>query len=97
MVRFRDAQCGFKAISRRTADLLLPLVKDIGWFFDTELLILAEKNGFRIKEVPVRWHDDPDTRVKVISTALHDLAGLTRLKLGGLKSASKQLSISLAK
>ena len=91
MVGFKDAQCGFKAISRRTADLLLPLVKDVGWFFDTELLILAEKNGFRIKEVPVRWHDDPDTRVNVISTAIHDLTGLMRLKLGGLRSASRQL------
>ena len=94
MVGFRDAQCGFKAISRRAADLLLPLVKDLGWFFDTELLILAEKNGFRIKEVPVRWHDDPDSRVRVIGTAMHDLTGLARLRLGGLRAASKRLAAS---
>jgi glycosyltransferase involved in cell wall biosynthesis len=91
-VGFKDAQCGFKALSRRTADLLLPLVKDTGWFFDTELLILAEKNGFRIKEVPVRWYDDPDTRVDVLSTAIHDLTGLARLKLGGLRRASRALA-----
>ncbi len=96
MVGFKDAQCGFKAISRRTADLLLPLVKDVGWFFDTELLILAEKNGFRIREVPVRWQDDPDTRVKVFSTAMHDLTGLARLKFGGLRSASRALEAVLS-
>ncbi len=92
LVGFKDAQCGFKALNRRTADLLLPLVKDTGWFFDTELLIFAEKNGFRIKEVPVRWHDDPDTRVDVMSTAIHDLTGLARLKLGGLRRASRALA-----
>ena len=94
-VGFRDAQCGFKAVSRRAADLLLPLIKDTGWFFDTELLIVAEKNGFRIKEIPVRWHDDPDTRVRVFSTAMHDLAGLARLRLGGLRGASARLRRSL--
>lgn len=92
---FRDAQCGFKAISRRAADLLLPLVRDVGWFFDTELLLLAESNGFRIKEIPVRWCDDPDTRVRVISTAVHDLAGLARLRLGGLRAARRALRSSL--
>ncbi len=91
LVGFRDAQCGFKAITRRAADLLVPLVRDTGWFFDTELLILAEKNGFSIKEVPVRWHDDPDTRVRVLSTAAHDLAGLARLRFWGLRSASRRL------
>jgi glycosyltransferase involved in cell wall biosynthesis len=91
-IGFKDAQCGFKALSRRGADLLLPLVKDTGWFFDTELLILAEKNGFGLKEIPVRWHDDPDTRVKVVSTAMHDLIGLARLKFGGLRAASRALA-----
>lgn len=81
--RFTDAQCGFKAVSRRAADALVPLIRDNNWFFDTELLILAEKKGYRIKQVPVHWVDDPDSRVKVIRTALEDLRGLWRLKRAG--------------
>lgn len=80
---FHDAQCGFKAVSRRAAENLLPLVKDNAWFLDTELLLLAEAAGYRIKEIPVRWEDDPDTRVKVISTAWEDVKGLLRLRFGG--------------
>ena len=90
-VRFRDAQCGFKAISRKAARELAPLVVDNGWFFDTELLILAEKNGYRIAEIPVRWEDDPDTRVKIVKTAYEDMKGLFRLRFGGLKRASERL------
>ncbi len=81
--RFTDAQCGFKAVSRRAADALVPLIRDNEWFFDTELLILAEKKGYRIKQVPVHWVDDPDTRVKVVDTASKDLKGLWRLKRAG--------------
>jgi glycosyltransferase involved in cell wall biosynthesis len=62
--KFSDAQCGFKAITRDAVQALLPLVRDGEWFFDTELLILAERRGYRLKEVPVRWSEDPDTRVK---------------------------------
>lgn len=91
-VRFRDAQCGFKAISVEAARELAPLVVDNGWFFDTELLILAEKNGYRIAEIPVRWEDDPDTRVKIVKTAYEDLKGLFRLRFGGLRKASARLS-----
>ena len=90
-VNFNDAQCGFKAISRSTAGKIVPLIKDNGWFFDTELLIVADKCDYRIKEVPVRWSDDPDTRVKVFSTALYDLCGLARLKFGGLRSNKSKL------
>ena len=89
---FRDAQCGFKALSRRAARELVPLVHDTGWFFDTELLILAEKNGYRIKEVLVKWTDDPDSRVEIMKTAYEDMRGLLRLRLGGLRKASKRLS-----
>lgn len=78
--RFSDAQCGFKAISRAAARHLLPLVEDTGWFFDSELLILAEKLGYRILDLPVRWVDDPDTRVKIVSTAWEDVKGLVRVK-----------------
>ena len=81
--KFSDAQCGFKAISRRAAQLLIPMVEDQGWFFDSELLILAEKGGYRIKDVPVEWVDDPDSRVNVVKTARDDLKGLLRLRMGG--------------
>ncbi len=90
--KFEDAQCGFKAISRAAAQDLIPLVEDTGWFFDSELLILAEKNGYKIKEVPVRWQDDPDSRVDIVRTAYGDLAGLVRLRTGGLKRASRALA-----
>ncbi len=81
---FRDAQCGFKAISAAAATELTPLVKNNHWFFDTELLLIAENSGYRIKEIPVHWEDDPDTRVKVVSTAWEDIKGLLRLRFGGL-------------
>jgi putative flippase GtrA len=77
--RFSDAQCGFKAIRRDVAAQLLPLVEDDEWFFDTELLIVAERAGLRIHEVPVDWVDDPDSRVDVVRTALADLRGMGRL------------------
>ena len=81
---FRDAQCGFKAMSRAAAEVLLPHIRDNGWFFDTELLVIAEKRGFRWKEIPVAWEEDPDTRVKVVKTAIDDLRGLARLRFGGM-------------
>jgi putative flippase GtrA len=76
---FSDAQCGFKAMRRDAADRLLPLVTDNEWFFDTELLVLAERHGLRIYEVPVDWVDDPDSRVHLASTVLGDLKGIWRL------------------
>jgi glycosyltransferase involved in cell wall biosynthesis len=79
---FSDAQCGFKAIRREQARVLLPLTEDTGWFFDTELLVLAERAGLRIHEVPVDWIDDTDSRVDIVSTALADLRGIWRLSLG---------------
>jgi putative flippase GtrA len=77
--RFSDAQCGFKAIRADRAHELLPLVQDRGWFFDTELLVLAERSGLRIHEVPVDWTEDPDSRVDIVSTALADLRGVVRM------------------
>jgi hypothetical protein len=79
-----DAQCGFKAMSRAAADKLLPQVVDDGWFFDTELLIRAEKSGCGIKQVPVRWTDDPNSHVRILKTAMQDLRGIWRLKREGL-------------
>ncbi len=81
-VRFSDAQCGFKAIRREQARVLLPLTTDTGWFFDTELLVLAERAGLRIHEVPVDWIDDLDSRVDIVATALADLRGMARLGRG---------------
>lgn len=80
--QFHDAQCGFKAVSRRAAVNLLPLIEDNEWFMDTELLLLAQAAGYRIKEIPVLWVDDPDTRVKIVSTARDDIKGLLRLRCG---------------
>jgi putative flippase GtrA len=79
---FSDAQCGFKAIRADAARVLLPLVRDGDWFFDTELLVLAERAGLRIHEVPVDWVEDPDSRVAIVPTALEDLRGVTRLAAG---------------
>jgi putative flippase GtrA len=79
--RVRDAQCGFKAVRATVARRLLPAIEDDGWFFDTELLLLAERNGLRIHEVPVDWIDDTDSRVHVVSTAVADLKGAGRMAL----------------
>ncbi|MGU3654198.1 glycosyltransferase [Mycolicibacterium sp. A43C] len=79
---FSDAQCGFKAIRADVARQLLPHVRDTGWFFDTELLVLAERSGLRIHEVPVDWVDDPDSRVDIVATAKADLLGIGRLLRG---------------
>jgi glycosyltransferase involved in cell wall biosynthesis len=77
--RFSDAQCGFKAIRSDVARRLLPDVRDDGWFFDTELLVLAQRQGLRIHEVAVDWIEDPDSRVALAATALGDLRGVWRL------------------
>lgn len=78
-VHFSDAQCGFKAMRRDAAHAILPHVQDTGWFFDTELLIVAERSGLRIHEVPVDWIDDEDSKVDVVATAMDDLRGLVRV------------------
>jgi glycosyltransferase involved in cell wall biosynthesis len=77
--RFSDAQCGFKAVRAEVARELLPFVGDTGWFFDTELLVIAERVGLRIHEVPVDWIEDPDSRVDIVPTAIGDLKGCWRL------------------
>jgi putative flippase GtrA len=87
--RFRDAQCGFKAIRADLARRLLPEVHDNGWFFDTELLLVAEHNGLRVFEVPVDWVDDPDSRVNVAHTAREDLRGVTRVARSFVRGEGK--------
>ena len=79
--KFADAQCGFKAMARDAAQQLLPHVRDGEWFFDTELLIMAEKGGWKLKEVPVRWVEDPDTRVKFPQDQIKMANQLLRLRL----------------
>jgi len=79
---FTDAQCGFKAVRTSVAKQLLPQVIDEAWFFDTELLILAQRAGLRVHEVPVDWTDDPDSRVAIMRTAIEDLRGVMRLRFG---------------
>ena len=81
--RFSDAQCGFKAVRRDVLDGLLDDVQDQGWFFDTELLVLAQRRGLRTHEVPVDWVDDPDSRVDIVRTAITDLRGVARLLVAG--------------
>jgi glycosyltransferase involved in cell wall biosynthesis len=83
--RFSDAQCGFKALRRDVAQALLPHVVNNSWFFDAELLILAEKNGFRLFEAPVEWMEDLDSRVHLWSTAVEDVRGLVRMRTSRLK------------
>ncbi|GAA2317498.1 bifunctional glycosyltransferase family 2/GtrA family protein [Nonomuraea roseoviolacea subsp. roseoviolacea] len=87
--RFSDAQCGFKAVRTEVAQALLPAVEDEQWFFDTELLLLAERHGLRIHEVPVDWVDDPDSRVDVLRTALDDLRGMARVARRTLSGAAR--------
>ena len=82
---FSDAQCGFKALRADVARRLVPLVEDNGWFFDTELLVLAERNGLRIHEVAVDWVDDPASTVDVVQTAKDDLRGVARMMLGAAR------------
>lgn len=78
-VHFSDAQCGFKAVTKRVIKEIIPHVDDNAWFFDTELLIMAEKSGYRIYEEPVTWIDNPGSTVRVLKTAQGDLDGLWRL------------------
>ncbi|MFW6197271.1 MAG: dolichyl-phosphate beta-glucosyltransferase [Myxococcota bacterium] len=79
-LRITDAQCGFKALSRRAVEEVVPLIENRMWFFDTELLILAHRKGLRICELPVRWVEDPDTKVRIVKTAIEDIRGLLRMR-----------------
>ena len=87
---FRDAQCGFKAVSREVAENVVPHVENTGWFFDTELLLLSLRAGYRIKEIPVHWVDDPDTRVRIVATATEDLKGLLRVRFNPARGVRRK-------
>lgn len=90
---FTDAQCGFKAVTREVVDKVVPHVKDQGWFFDTELLVLGEKQGYKIKDIPVVWVEDDDSRVKIIPTALKNIAGIFRLRWHLTRNGLRKLKI----
>jgi glycosyltransferase involved in cell wall biosynthesis len=87
-LKLTDAQCGFKALSRRTINEVVPLIENRMWFFDTEMLILAHRRGLRICELPVRWIEDPDTKVRIIKTAVEDIRGLLRMRFKRLSSTA---------
>ena len=90
-----DAQCGFKALTRSTAEAIVPSIKNNNWFFDTELLIIAAKRGFKVASVPVKWDDDPTSTVNVVGTAMEDIKGLLRLRFGGVPRVEPPASSSL--
>ena len=79
-LKITDAQCGFKALSRRAVNEIVPLIENRMWFFDTEMLILAQRKGLKIRELPVHWVEDPDTKVKIMKTAMEDIRGLARMR-----------------
>ena len=89
-----DAQCGFKALTRATAEAIVPSIKNNNWFFDTEMLVIAAKRGFNIASVPVKWTDDPTSTVNVVSTAQEDLKGLLRLRFGGVPQVERPAPLS---
>mgnify|MGYP001453472048 FL=1 len=90
---FPDAQCGFKALNRRTAATIVPHVVNNNWFFDTELLILAAKRGYQIKSLPVTWIDDPESSVNITSTVKEDLKGLFRLRFRGIPKITGPIDV----
>lgn len=87
--KFSDAQCGFKAVTRRAVREIIPLIKDQAWFFDSELLLLAERLGYKIYEVPVKWRDDPDSRVNIMNTAWEDIKGLFRVRFSRIRKITE--------
>src|SRR5262249_24883055 len=92
--KFTDAQCGFKAVRRDVLATLMDDVQDNDWFFDTEMLVLAQRRGLRIHEVPVDWVDDPDSRVNIVQTAMTDLKGVARLLVAG--TVARFMAVGLA-
>ncbi len=91
--RFSDAQCGFKAVTRRVVTEVVPLLVDNAWFFDSELLLRAEQRGYRIFEVPVGWIEDLDSRVKIVKTAWEDIKGLVRVRVSPLPPRRSQYAV----
>lgn len=93
-LRINDAQCGFKSIKTEVSHTIIPLVQDNSWFFDTELLAIAQKNGYRIKEIPVKWIDNSQTTVTVARTIKEFLKGIWRLRLNGIPKTNRSKNTS---
>ena len=91
---FPDAQCGFKAMTRTAAQAIIPHIKNNNWFFDTELLLIAAKRGYRISSIPVKWDDDPTTTVRIAGAATEHFKGLLRLRFGGIPKVARPESQS---
>ena len=92
-----DAQCGFKAMHGSLAKKTVPMIKDTGFFWDTELLLISSAAGLKILEIPVLWKDDPESRVRIINTVITDLRGLLRMRLGGMQKAARKIRIKTGK
>tara|TARA_B100000686_G_C16787746_1_gene976404 strand:+ start:2775 stop:3530 length:756 start_codon:yes stop_codon:yes gene_type:complete len=92
-----DAQCGFKAMDANLAKKIVPMIKDTGFFWDTELLLISSAASLDILEIPVYWEDDPDSRVRIINTIITDLRGLVRMRLGGMNKAAREIAFKPGK
>ncbi len=75
-----DAHCGFKFLKKSVACALLPHIKDECWFFDTELLMLAEQTGHRIEQVPVLWIERKASKVKIMRVMTDYVFNLVKLR-----------------
>lgn len=82
--KLTDFQCGFKALSQRLASIIVPKLKDGGWFFDTELILLAgndANHNFIIKELPVNWQENKNSKVKFFISIIKFIKNLIVFKL----------------
>lgn len=75
-----DTQCGFKMFTRAAVEKVFPRCRLDGWAFDVELLATAVRRGLRVAEVPVRWLNSPDTRVRAVRASLQMFSDLLRLR-----------------
>jgi len=83
-IKVRDLPCGFKAINEKAKKALLSKIESDGWFFDSELIILGEKLGLRVQEIPVRWREPIETgrksKVKIISLSIEYVKEVVKIR-----------------
>jgi uncharacterized membrane protein YbhN (UPF0104 family) len=84
--KLRDHQCGFKAFKRSSVLKLLRDVKDNHWFWDTEVLVLAQRKGLRVKEIPVKWKQSGETKVKFTKDVLYMFSQILRMWMESKRS-----------
>ena len=80
LVDVSDATCGFKAMTARSARALFSVQRLDDWSFDAEILFIARRHGLRIDEVPVRWRDNPRSKVRPVRDALRSLVGIALIR-----------------